>query len=77
MITGPSCVLRQPKTQSHAFRQLALVSVPVAQDRPDEIRVPCPPSCVLAVQQRPGDGVHDGDEQAHHAEAGPGLEGVG
>ena len=25
----------------------------------------------------PGDGVHDGDEQAHHAEAGPGLEGVG
>src|SRR5580658_3884696 len=35
------------------------------------------PSCVPAVQQRPGDGVHDGDEQAHHAEAGPGLEGVG
>ena len=25
----------------------------------------------------PGDGVHDGDEQAHHAEAGSGLEGVG
>src|SRR6204780_4044655 len=38
---------------------------------------PWPPSCVPAVQQRPGDGVHDGDEQAHHAEAGPGLEGVG
>jgi SAM-dependent methyltransferase len=36
-----------------------------------------PESCVPAVQQRPGDGVHDGDEQAHHAEARPGLEGVG
>src|ERR1700684_915927 len=35
------------------------------------------PSCVPAVKQRPGDGVHDGGEQAHHAEAGPGLEGVG
>src|ERR1700722_2942890 len=34
-------------------------------------------SGVPAVKQRPGDGVHDGDEQAHHAEAGPGLEGVG
>src|SRR5579859_413284 len=32
---------------------------------------------VPAVQQRPGDGVHDGDEQAHHAEAVPGLESVG
>src|SRR5580658_9297124 len=38
---------------------------------------PWPPSCVPAVQQCPGDGVHDGDEQAHHAEAGPGLQGVG
>ena len=34
-------------------------------------------AALLAVQQRPDDGVHDGDEQAHHAEARPGLEGVG
>jgi hypothetical protein len=77
VITGPYCVLRQPKTQGHAFRQLALVSVPVAQGKPSEIRAPWPPLCVLAARQRPGNGVHDGDGQAHHAEAGPGLEGAG
>jgi hypothetical protein len=42
MITGRSCVLRQPKTQSHKFGQLALGFVPVAQDKPNEIRAPWP-----------------------------------
>ena len=43
----------------------------VSATRPDRA------SCVPALKQRPGDGVHDGGEQARHAEAGPRLEGAG
>jgi hypothetical protein len=42
MITGRTCVVRQPKTQSREFGQLALVSLPVAQVKADDIRAPWP-----------------------------------